>query len=177
MIADGLTLFCLVNGEASFSVEIEPTKTVDALKKLIKAEKSPEFDDIAANNLILWRVSIPFTEEEHPILLDSQDEKRKLVIPTARLHKLFPGELLDETIHIIVELLLQPKEFEVVIASDGGLVAEEIKFPWLVNAKTATLDELWTIVFQNWNFCSDYKQSDLRMVLKTGNPDQQPQHH
>ncbi|KAF9575756.1 hypothetical protein BGW38_008190, partial [Lunasporangiospora selenospora] len=59
--------------------------------------------------------------------------------------------------------------FEVVITpnrANGGLVAEEIKIPWLVNEKTATLDELWTIIFRNWSFCSDYKQSDLKMVLE-----------
>ena len=51
-----LTLFCLVDGEATsqaFSVEIDHTKTVDGLKKLIKTEKAPRFDDVAADELTL----------------------------------------------------------------------------------------------------------------------------
>ncbi|KAG9065188.1 hypothetical protein KI688_002511 [Linnemannia hyalina] len=62
-----LTLFCLVDG--AFPVEIESTKTIGDLKKLIKAEQSPDFDDIVANNLTLWRVSIPDDEndDEQPI--------------------------------------------------------------------------------------------------------------
>ncbi|KAG0049373.1 hypothetical protein BGZ90_007360, partial [Linnemannia elongata] len=57
-----LTLFCLVDGEATtnaFPVEIESTETISDLKKLIRTEKSPEFDDIAADKLTIWRVSIP----------------------------------------------------------------------------------------------------------------------
>ncbi|KAF9160980.1 hypothetical protein DFQ26_005016 [Actinomortierella ambigua] len=55
-----LTLFCLVDGETnSFPVDIEPSKTVAHLKKLIKAEKAPRFDDVAADKLTLWCVSIP----------------------------------------------------------------------------------------------------------------------
>ncbi|KAG0255300.1 hypothetical protein DFQ27_006325, partial [Actinomortierella ambigua] len=55
-----LTLFCLVDGETnSFPVDIEPSKTVAHLKKLIKAMKAPRFDDIAADKLTVWRVSIP----------------------------------------------------------------------------------------------------------------------
>ncbi|KAF9899028.1 hypothetical protein BX616_003347 [Lobosporangium transversale] len=51
--------------------EIDPTKTVDGLKKHIKAEKTPRFDDVAADELTLWRVSHPViaANKHQPILL------------------------------------------------------------------------------------------------------------
>ncbi|KAF9393299.1 hypothetical protein BGX21_010806 [Mortierella sp. AD011] len=56
MTDNKLTLFCLVDGESTFNafpVEIESTKTIGDLKKLdlkklIKTEKTPRFDDVAA---------------------------------------------------------------------------------------------------------------------------------
>ncbi|KAF9301974.1 hypothetical protein BGZ74_006041 [Mortierella antarctica] len=57
-----LTLFCLVDGEATsnaFPVEIESTKTVGHLKDLIKAKKTNNFHAVDANELTLWRVSVP----------------------------------------------------------------------------------------------------------------------
>lgn len=104
-----LTLFCLVDGEATsqaFSVDIEQTKTVDQLKKVIKTEKAPRFDDVAADELTLWRVSIPIVEEddELPILLDNVDDKvKKKLGPATRLSKVFPEDLPEETIQVIVQ--------------------------------------------------------------------------
>jgi hypothetical protein len=94
MTNNPLTLFCLVDGEATsqaFSVEIDPTKTVDGLKKVIKAEKTPRFDDIAADELTLWCVCVEITddEEELPIVLDKLNEKKKLG-PATRISKVFP---------------------------------------------------------------------------------------
>ncbi|KAF9968922.1 hypothetical protein BGZ73_009039, partial [Actinomortierella ambigua] len=60
MITNPLTLFCLVDGESTsnaFSVKIPPSDSVDDLKELIENKKAPEFDDIAADKLTLWRVS------------------------------------------------------------------------------------------------------------------------
>jgi Crinkler effector protein N-terminal domain len=104
-----LTLFCLLDGEATsqaFSVDIEQTKTVDQLKKVIKTEKAPRFDDVAADELTLWRVSIPIVEEgdELPILLDNVDDKvNKKLGPATRLSKVFPEDLPEETIQVIVQ--------------------------------------------------------------------------
>ncbi|KAG0247041.1 hypothetical protein BG011_002154, partial [Mortierella polycephala] len=71
-----LTLFCVVNGESTsnaFPVEIESTKTIGDLKELIKVERTPEYDDIAADRLTLWRATIPIdenAEDESIITLD-----------------------------------------------------------------------------------------------------------
>ncbi|KAH7055035.1 hypothetical protein BKA57DRAFT_489829 [Linnemannia elongata] len=115
MTDNRLSLFCLVDGEATpFSVEVDRTKTIDHLKDLIKAKKTPEFDDIAADKLTLWRVSISDdmlihrhvsipddNDNEQPILLDNWSEKKKLKA-TAKVSKVFEAELLEDTIHIIV---------------------------------------------------------------------------
>ncbi|KAG0325768.1 hypothetical protein BG004_003121 [Podila humilis] len=57
-----LTLFCLVDGEATsnaFSIKMPSSDTVNDLKDLIKTKQSPDFDDIVANKRNLWCVSIP----------------------------------------------------------------------------------------------------------------------
>ncbi|KAF9314604.1 hypothetical protein BG003_003982 [Podila horticola] len=77
-----MRLFCLVNGEPTsnaFPVEIKSTKTIGDLKDLIKTKKTPEFDDIAADKLTLWRVTIPITDDDNeiPILLNNITSDRK----------------------------------------------------------------------------------------------------
>ncbi|KAF9306987.1 hypothetical protein BGZ74_001108 [Mortierella antarctica] len=97
------TLFCLVDGESTsnaFTAEIGPTKTVDGLKK------TPRFDDVAADELILWRVSIPVAEgnDETPILLDNVTNTNiKTLGPATRLSKVSPEDLPDEMINITVQ--------------------------------------------------------------------------
>ncbi|KAF8920977.1 hypothetical protein BGZ58_004167 [Dissophora ornata] len=99
------TLFCLVDGEANaFSVEIESTKTVDALKKLIKDEKAPRFDDVAADELTLWRVSIPVApkNERKEISLVDVTSKEELD-ETDDISDVFAETPPKKTIHIIVQ--------------------------------------------------------------------------
>ncbi|KAG9064274.1 hypothetical protein KI688_003462 [Linnemannia hyalina] len=52
------------------------------VKKLIKSEKSPRIDDVAADELTLWRVSVPITEDNDkiPIQLDNvtNNDRKKL---------------------------------------------------------------------------------------------------
>ncbi|KAF9994418.1 hypothetical protein BGZ80_007813, partial [Entomortierella chlamydospora] len=89
-----LRLFCLVDGEPTsnaFPLSISSTDDVGTLKKLIKAEKTPKFDDIAADELTTWRVSIPVTEDDEdvPVLLEPLIDKKKL-LPTKRLSIFFP---------------------------------------------------------------------------------------
>ncbi|KAF9545618.1 hypothetical protein EC957_010703 [Mortierella hygrophila] len=101
-----LKLFCLVDGESTpnaFPLTIPSSETVGELRKLIKVEKAPEFDDIAADKLTLWSTLIPDRDnDEGPILLDATSEKTKLKA-TTKLSKVFTSELPDDTIHIIVQ--------------------------------------------------------------------------
>ncbi|KAF9900519.1 hypothetical protein EC991_007210 [Linnemannia zychae] len=106
MVNNPLTLFCLVDGESTsnaFSVEIDSTKTVDGLMKLIKAEKAPRFDDVAADELALWNVFISDDDNnELPILLDTVSEKKKLK-PIDNISCIFPEAPRKKAIHIIVQ--------------------------------------------------------------------------
>jgi hypothetical protein len=55
-----LELNCWVLGDATrrvFPVKIASSETVGYLKKVIKDEKKPVFDDITADSLDLWKVS------------------------------------------------------------------------------------------------------------------------
>ncbi|KAF9308146.1 hypothetical protein BG003_011553, partial [Podila horticola] len=103
-----MSLFCLVDGEATsnaFSVEIDSSKTVDGLKKLIKTEKTNDFIDIDANHLTLWRVFIPLLDDdddEMPIILETLTEKKKLR-PATYLDEVFNKGVPRKTIHIIVQ--------------------------------------------------------------------------
>ncbi|KAF9951961.1 hypothetical protein BGZ70_000791 [Mortierella alpina] len=104
-----LTLFCLVDGEATsnaFPVSASTTTTVGELKDLIKAKKAIDFQDVDADKLTLSRVNIPIIDDddETPIALDhvNKSDKKKLG-PATRLSKVFPEELPEETVHIIIQ--------------------------------------------------------------------------
>jgi len=109
MTNDLLTLFCLVEGESSpFSVDIEPTKTVDHLKVTIKAALSPQFDVVTAKDITLWHEAIPVPEDDDeevvPIYISDliKDGKKKLMA-TRELHGIFGKKAAKNMIHIIVE--------------------------------------------------------------------------
>ena len=103
-----LKLFCLVDGGSTsnaFPVKITSTDTIADLRELIKIKKSPEFDDIAADKLTLWRVSIPVTDdnEDFPILLDNIRENEKRKLRATYKVSIFGATLPEETIHVIVQ--------------------------------------------------------------------------
>ncbi|KAF9090644.1 hypothetical protein BGX29_011353 [Mortierella sp. GBA35] len=193
-----LNLFCLFDGEATsnaFSVEIDPTKTVDGLKKLIRAEKSPEFDDVAADKLILWRVSIQDDDNDDddlPILLDSVPEKKKLK-PTTKLSKIFGTKLPEDTIHIVVQRsslppidalypevaalrqqLSQLEKFHADVQDSNfsfGIVVKpekKISFSWIGVVETATLGKLKGRIFE---YYPQYAHDDyLEVFFYNGQP-------
>ncbi|KAK5808733.1 hypothetical protein F5H01DRAFT_324052 [Linnemannia elongata] len=100
-----LTLFCLVDGEATTNavpVEVEPTKTIGDFKKLIKTEKTNDFSDIDADKLTLWCVSIPDDNLRSSIKADALGDKTQLNNPRTRLSKLFP-ESPDDNTYIFVQ--------------------------------------------------------------------------
>ncbi|KAG0195537.1 hypothetical protein BGX28_001181, partial [Mortierella sp. GBA30] len=101
-----LNLFCVVDGESTssaFSVKATSTGTVYDLKELIKAKKAVDFHNVDANNLTVWRVSVPISDGELPLLLSTLPEDKRKLGPAMRLSKMFPEELPEETIHIIVQ--------------------------------------------------------------------------
>ncbi|KAG9060866.1 hypothetical protein KI688_007935 [Linnemannia hyalina] len=105
MTDNHLTLFCLVDGEATsnaFPAEIESITTIGDLKKLIKAEQSPDFDDNVANKLTLWRVFIPEVKQSSTITVDALDDKTELDKPRTPLSELF-REIPEDNTYVIVQ--------------------------------------------------------------------------
>lgn len=111
MIDNLLILFCVVDGESTpFPVEIESAKTVGQLKDAIKEKKSPEFDDIAADKLTLWRVSITLgpLKDRKPIILSKVESATELD-PGNDISDDFEETPPKKTIHVIVQRPLQGK--------------------------------------------------------------------
>ncbi|KAG0339132.1 hypothetical protein BG000_002769 [Podila horticola] len=105
MTDNRMTLFCLVDGEATstaFSITIPLNDTVGDLKNLIKTRKANDFSDIDANHLTLWRVSISDDNQGVPITIVSLEKKTELNNPRTRLSKLFLTSPDDNT-YIIVQ--------------------------------------------------------------------------
>ena len=100
-----IILYCVVDGQSTpFPVEISSAKTVGHLKHAIKDENANELRDVDAKQLTLWKVSIPATDDEEIILLDNVAGKDKKKLGSfIRLSKVFPKELPQETVHIIVQ--------------------------------------------------------------------------
>lgn len=67
--------------------------TVDELKKLIKTEQSPDFDDVIANKLTLWRATIRTVKQGPAITIDALDDRTGLYNPRTRLSRPFPEGL------------------------------------------------------------------------------------
>ena len=66
MTTDSLSLFCYVRGDDGgkhFKVDIDKAKTVSDLREVIKDKKKPRFDDIPADSLFLWNVSVPINRD------------------------------------------------------------------------------------------------------------------
>jgi hypothetical protein len=71
-----LSLNCFVLGDdlnKAFTVEIEKTKNVSILQKLIKEEKASLLNHVDASDLVLWNVSIPVPVNDHA------DERLKII--------------------------------------------------------------------------------------------------
>ncbi|KAF9923540.1 hypothetical protein BGZ67_009769 [Mortierella alpina] len=144
----------------AFSVKIQPDDTVDDLKKLIKTEQAPAFDDVTANNLTLWKVSlsIPDDEEETSVILDALSDKKKLP-PTNRLSRLFVGPPLEDPIHIIVQRPSPPPHFK---------PEKKVAFSWCGIVDTATLDDLKKNIFDLY---PQYAHDDyLEIFVYNGQP-------
>jgi hypothetical protein len=101
-------LYCLVDGQTTsnaFPVKIKSTETIGDLKDLIKVN-APRFDNVVADELILWKVSIPVipvtdNREEPLVLLRDLSDKKRLH-PADFLSEIFDRDLPINTIHILV---------------------------------------------------------------------------
>ena len=105
-MSDQLELYCLVlNDDPNriFLVKIANTKSVGALKKAIKEEKRPLFDNIPADSLVLWDVSIS-TESDKDLqkeLENFEADNKKSLRSTTKLSNLFQKTEM-ETLHALI---------------------------------------------------------------------------
>ncbi|KAF9980509.1 hypothetical protein BGZ65_005016 [Modicella reniformis] len=98
-----LTLFCAVDGESNpFSVKVGSTASVDELKDAIKI-KTHEFEDIAADKLTLWKVSISDTDDEVFKLNRLPEDQKEKLNPRSEITMMFGSSPPKDTIHVIVE--------------------------------------------------------------------------
>ena|SRR5258707_7704073 len=103
MSDSNLTILCWILGdqyEHVFGVKISRNEIVDALKDAIKAKRQNFLKDIDATSLILYKVTIPYTElAEHATALSGP--KLKL---GKELSEVFVNGLLREHVHVVVEI-------------------------------------------------------------------------
>ena len=107
MTDNRLNLFCVVDGQSTsnaFPLTVSPVDTIGGLKELIKAKKANDFQDVDADKLTLWRVSIPITKDNKhkPINLNESDSPTELD-PTDELSDVFEDKPPKKTIHVIVQ--------------------------------------------------------------------------
>ncbi|KAF9346427.1 hypothetical protein BGX26_002075 [Mortierella sp. AD094] len=120
-----LKLFCLVDGEPTanaFPLSISSTNDIGTLKEHIKTKKSPKFDDIAADELTLWRVSVPVVAatKHSAVLLKSIGDKEEL-LPTDELSDIFNETPAKKTIHIQHISALVPAPASAISPEDPAL--------------------------------------------------------
>src|SRR5947199_1915933 len=100
-----ITLLCLVKGNTTanaFPVDINKDQLVGHLKEAIKAKKHKTFHGVEADELKLWKVSIPGDQDDQLRNLILQDSDELLAI--RKISKYFPDSPPEEHIHVIVKL-------------------------------------------------------------------------
>jgi hypothetical protein len=102
-----IDLNCWVAGdppERVFSVKIEATEKVSALKDAIKKKKKPAFNNITADSLDLWKVSIPVDEDELEQAVKSRNVLKNKPLSSVKLLSDFFQEVVKENLHVVVRI-------------------------------------------------------------------------
>jgi hypothetical protein len=102
-----LELNCLVLGQdikRIFPVKIDGTESIGTLKEFIKDKKKPQFDNVPADSLEIFKVSFPVDKNLGASLkrFRPEDGNDDLSMPVKRLKGVF-GDPIDEHIHVIVQ--------------------------------------------------------------------------
>ncbi|KAG0328336.1 hypothetical protein BG000_000523 [Podila horticola] len=104
-----LTLFCVFEGECPvsiFSVKASYADTVDDLKKLVKAAKSPILDTMPADRLKLTAVSVPCEPATEMMAVNAESlDYQRFLRPTELLCEVFDDAVPRNTIHIVVGVM------------------------------------------------------------------------
>src|SRR5436189_5862061 len=99
-----IALLCLVKGNTLanvFPVDINRDQLVGHLKKAIKAEKHKTFHGVEADELKLWKVTIPGDQDDQlrNLILQNSDE----LLAIRKISKYFPDSPPEECIHVLVK--------------------------------------------------------------------------
>src|SRR5688572_21895514 len=94
--------------ENAFAVEIDTTKLAIFFKKVIKENQKPFFDNVAPNELKLWKVDISLEKENKKLELVNrkinvnikEDLGGEELPPLSKISKHFPSQPADE--HILM---------------------------------------------------------------------------
>ncbi|KAF9922253.1 hypothetical protein FBU30_007673 [Linnemannia zychae] len=148
MINNNFTLFCLVNGElqsCAFPVSISNTTTAGEFKELIKGKKTNDFKDVDTDKLILWRDSIPDSDDNvnnRVLFSNIADNDKSILKATMMLSDVFTTTSLEEgTIRLLVQR--PPKDQEMVFSVEIYFWPDKrIVYFWTVCIATASLDDL-----------------------------------
>ncbi|CAG8585768.1 7585_t:CDS:1 [Paraglomus occultum] len=114
-----ITLNCLFEDDTPaednlFIVDLNANDSVYGLKKRIKQEVPNRLQDVDAGALVLWRISVPATNDAHlqALALNNNDRMRQLTM----IRSLWPTQPDNANIHVIVRVpptasLLTEQEF------------------------------------------------------------------
>ena len=100
-----ISLNCLIHGEVPakmFTVEVEKTKNVSILKKLIKEEKASRLEHVDASDLDLWMVDLRLDDLGAEQVLINLDTYQKLS-PHKTLSSFLDHIMDDDHLHIIAK--------------------------------------------------------------------------
>jgi hypothetical protein len=78
-------------------------KTVIDLRKGIKNEKRPEFDHVAADTLVLWKVSIPVVQSLNETLDELDLVDAGSLSPVKKLSTVFADAPEEGHLHVVVK--------------------------------------------------------------------------
>ncbi|KAF9102644.1 hypothetical protein BGX29_004353 [Mortierella sp. GBA35] len=106
-MAKAVRLFCLLDRqttERAFSVKTDSTDPIGHLKQLIKEARVPQFNDVAADEFTLWKVSVPVVaaNSDETVSLDKlySLEKPQKLLPTVDISDTFgDAPLPKNTVH------------------------------------------------------------------------------
>ncbi|KAF9416742.1 hypothetical protein BGZ76_004608, partial [Entomortierella beljakovae] len=104
-----IKLFCILDGDSSaFPVKLEVEDTIGELKKAIKEENPNDLQDVDADMLIIWRVSIPSAPESvitlgNLIGDETTAHPERLKDPASEISEVFGTAPAKKTIHVIVQ--------------------------------------------------------------------------
>jgi len=99
-----LFVYVIGLGGCSFPVIIKGSETVGELKKAILKKVSNELRGVDADQLVLYKVELPDADGDTLQQSAPQASHEELEVPSEELSQLFPIEIPEETISIVVEI-------------------------------------------------------------------------